>query len=773
MTFVVYLQDEVFIMSRNLKTESKLISDQSDAVIQPFYTAEIESLIECFAENKSNIMLLPKEDITDADNNLISQSKFEKRLSDIIKRALSDKKAKANTKFLFLLDCGAQLEPEKVNLNYASATVITNIGASRDYAELALLTFTKDSEGIIKYQYTAPKKFMKKEWLNNAFNHASQSNSIIPLFVETPEDRLETCVEICYQAQKFIDTDFAHKDQCEEKESKKDFQKLAQLYQAKLESKFYNTRPFNEAFKSNLSYFLIMLAGYMIFAGSRYAETWMVMSQDETLLESSTLPVTVMRVMVLLSTRPLESITMLGATAFGAKKYSEIGSLLRSGWFASAILTTVSIPILCSSEYWLRNVFNQNAELAKRAGDYLTRYAWSIPAVTASVADNNIFFATNDPGIVFLIELTTILTGVALTYIFVFGKLGFQPQGLTGFATSVVIQKWMNFALAKLYLYSTRNTRKYTIMSMPKFNDTIQQLKLIFRKGVPLTFQIGAEQLYVFIVTIYAGLYGALFNKKTLDQSNILNEYFTLLAISGGLVMHKTFLQRGAEVRGRDLLLRAKHAKLDVIQQNLKTIPQILIANLGISVVFTLLVGGLYTFGCDPLVSVYTGSNNFKPENVEQIKDGICFLFKILAACTLTEMVNNVMGGALNGLGDVDSPMFRSLFLTVAVGGGLGYFLCFNMNYGLTGVYSSSLMAYFIGALALTKTLYSTYNNLKNSVEEDTESGFGKGCSRLSNFCSSLFNCGGRRTSVDATASEKEPLLHNGDHRIIKAHSAV
>jgi Na+-driven multidrug efflux pump len=724
---------------------SELSTEIEQGLNKPFFTAEIETILESFAKNKPHVQILPKVEMVDSNNTLYQKEIFIKKLSHIIKTAIQESwikligrtvssKSKPLTKFLLLLDCGSlsYIEESETQNLYGQTTIVNSLGDSRDFSELGLLCFTEDDLGNLDYNYLGSKDLIPKDWLDLAFQTAkSHSREIEPIIIEAPENKLHACLELCYQAEQFIEN---ARFNSIEQDQRRDFANLAKILAEKLSSTFYHTRPLSEAMKSNMSYFTAMLLGYLIFAGSRYAETYMIMSKDESLLESSTLPVTIMRVMVLLSVRPLESITMLGATAFGAKKYSELGALLRAGWVASLLLDMISIPILCTSEYWLQHIFRQDAELAKAAGDYLTRYAWGVPAMTATVADHNIFFATNNPGIVTFIELIAVLAGVGLTYTFVFGELGFEAQGLTGFATSLVLQKWITFILAKSYLLLTQNSRKYTIFASSSLSEMAQKIKLIFRKGVPLTLQIGSEQLYLFIVAIYAGLYGKMHNLKTLDQSNILNEYFNLFSISGGLVSHKTAMQRVGEVRGRDLMLRDRNASLNLIKQNLSNVPQIIIANSTIAALYSLLVGGVFVSACGPLVSIYF-SENSNEETKKEIFDGICPLFWILAACTVTEMFGNVVNGVLNGLGDVDSPMFRSLFLTVVVGAGLAALLCFGGDLGLTGVFLSSLMAYLLGVFALSKTLHSTYRDLTNRVNSTAENMLTKSWNSVTSCC--------------------------------------
>ena len=111
---------------------------------------------------------------------------------------------------------------------------------------------------------------------------------------------------------------------------------------------------------------------------------------------------------------------------------------------------------------------------------------------------------------------------------------------------------------------------------------------------------------------------------------------------------------------------------------------------------------------------------NYSGELVEQIKAGMPLLFKLLAACTATDMARNLIGGTLNGIGDVDSPMLTSIFLTVAMGAGVGAALSFPAGLGLAGEFLSSAIAYLMGGLVLSKVLHSSYNTLQQHKDCDS-----------------------------------------------------
>lgn len=668
-----------------------------------FFIPELEFLVEKFAEN-SGVRILPKIDITVTDKKI--EGNLHGALKIATKKKLSDK---SPSKFLILLDITEITEKQAVPHGelYKNVSIISHITKGHVDNALALLCFQL-ADNEIKVYCLLPQN-ISETWISDTFVKAFSDKKLSFLFHRLPENKKVANLQIPSGAKKFISRDVITEDVLIED------QDISKNYAQFLALEFYNTRSMKTLLKKNTQYFSGMLLGVLIFSGARYLEGFMVMSLNETSLEASALALNVMRVSILLSVRPFEAIMMLGAADYGARRYSELSSLMKGGWAVAVVLSAVSIPLLLTSEYWLIYVFRQDPQLSKMAGDFLKIYALSMPVLTAGVSNNNILFASDQTGIVALFELGAAVLGSFFSYCLIYGKLGFrsyainfEPLGLNGLAISLVTQKWVIFLMANLYFYLTRNTRKYTILSRTSMAEIKSKLKLIFRRGLPFTLQMGSEQLYLFIITIYAGLLG----HTSLAQANILFEYFVGLSMTGAIVVHRTTMQRIGEVRGRDLMLKKKPEKdLVLIEKNLGNISRILISNTVISLLYAGGVSALFFLASRPLVSVYIGN----PDRLENqpINHGLSLLFKILAATTVIDLGRNLVAGTLNGLGDVDSPMLTSILLTVFVGGGLGALLCFTAGLSLEGVFLSSAIAYFMGGSALTKVLHSSYNILK------------------------------------------------------------
>lgn len=92
-------------------------------------------------------------------------------------------------------------------------------------------------------------------------------------------------------------------------------------------------------------------------------------------------------------------------------------------------------------------------------------------------------------------------------------------------------------------------------------------------------------------------------------------------------------------------------------------------------------------------------------------------LFKIISLATLFDLTKNTIGGALNGLEDVISPMLVAIVLTAGLGVGLGYGLAFDEAMALPGVFASSCTSYFVGTCVLSALLARVHGEfIKNGV---------------------------------------------------------
>ena len=474
----------------------------------------------------------------------------------------------------------------------------------------------------------------------------------------------------------------------------------------------YNEKTLKESFAENGGYLLKMLAAFLIFQGGRYAETYVVMSQGQKQLEASALALQVMRVTILLTVRPLQSVQLLGAAAYGERNFRDIESFLHAGWAAAIILTIIASPLLLTSNLWLEKVFGQDPELSDMAGDFLKIYACAIPPLTLTAVEGSILQATNSPGIVALTELGSVSFGVLLSFLCIAGKpaglakiLHIKPMGLNGLALSFTIQKWINFFLFKLYFLLTKRSRSYRLLTLPSVKALWGKTRLVFRKGGPLALQIGSEQLYLFIIALYAGMLG----KTDLAQANILLEYLTAFSITGSMLTHLVTMQKVSEVRGRSKLMQQKGLSAEQIAANNKNVKSVLLTNAVLALSYAAIIATLFSSASKPLVKLYLKNSTHDREAVEA---GMSGHFAILAICTIADTARNLVGGGINGLDDVTSPMTMSLVFIVLFGAGLGALLTFCTDLELNGALYASAIAYTVSFFLQSKILYSHYNHI-------------------------------------------------------------
>ena len=99
------------------------------------------------------------------------------------------------------------------------------------------------------------------------------------------------------------------------------------------------------------------------------------------------------------------------------------------------------------------------------------------------------------------------------------------------------------------------------------------------------------------------------------------------------------------------------------------------------------------------LASLYLNIHN--PANAE-ILHFIVILFIILGIQQIIDGARNIFTGALRGMFDTQFPMIVGLIVIWIIGLPLGYFMAFNLHWGVYGVETGITLGLLIGAIILT-----------------------------------------------------------------------
>lgn len=490
-------------------------------------------------------------------------------------------------------------------------------------------------------------------------------------------------------------------------------------FMSQVASDFYGEKSLAYNFNKSARLYLTYVIFMSLFQGARYIETYMLMSKNIQSLESSSIALAVMRVGILLTSRIFEGLKLEVSQAYGSKNYARIGSIRAAGDLLAGFISLFVGTVLLTSRYWLK-ALGQDSKLADLAGDFLQIYTIAIPLMAFTISNNNVLFAINEGGFVGAVELLAVAAGIGITYVFVYDKLHIGFKGIDALAWSMVAQKAAIFIMTKAYLAFTKNKRTFDITSYNP-REITKEFKGILRTGVPLCIQLSAEQFYTFIMIMFAGAISKQDNNNALSQANILAEYYTALSNTLTIATHFSSMQRVAEVFGRHkLLVERSHSSIsslqdevfnESIENNIRNISKIILSQMVLGGAASLALGCIYLTLYSDLVNIYLSGGNFSHHDKEAIHQGLQTLFMFMAGSTLFDVLRNVMGGSLNGMDDVDSPMVTTLAFTILAGSLLSYLLSFEASMGLDGVMTSTMVSYMLGGLVLAKISHDTYKS--------------------------------------------------------------
>jgi len=160
---------------------------------------------------------------------------------------------------------------------------------------------------------------------------------------------------------------------------------------------------------------------------------------------------------------------------YGARDMTKAGQVI---FMMLCFSFVISIPLtFVAYNYgpYLFKILNTGEEVATQGAIYMRMFSYGIPAMFVMgvlFSGMNAIGATKIP---LFISITGNLLNVVLDYILIFGKLGFEPMGISGAALATVIVIYCQIGLY-LYVYLVR--KKLAITLIPDFSLLRRALKV-------------------------------------------------------------------------------------------------------------------------------------------------------------------------------------------------------------------------------------------------------------------------------------------------------
>ncbi|WP_116542570.1 MATE family efflux transporter [Pontibacter virosus] len=365
------------------------------------------------------------------------------------------------------------------------------------------------------------------------------------------------------------------------------------------------------------------------------------------------------------------SITPLIAAADGRRNYTRISLLLLNGLFSNLLLgILLFIAGYFFSPYitWL----NQPEEVVRQAIPYINILFLSMVPLMVFQAFRQFAEGLSLTKQAMYISVIANGLNVVLNYIFIYGKLGFEPMGLVGAGWATLISRIiMALMMGGYVLYAKRFAAFHRFLTFRHLSFV--HMYHIFRLGLPISGQMVFEMGAFSFSAIMIGWLGA--RELAAHQIAINVASVTYMMASG--------IAAAATIRvGNQKGLR-----------NYRAMQVAGTSSFVMGVLFMMISGLLMIAGKNFIPSLYLD---------DQVVIELASTLLIIAALfQISDGVQVVGLGALRGLEDVRIPGLISLVAYWVIGLPVGYILCFKLDFGVHGVWTGLLVGLSVAAILL------------------------------------------------------------------------
>ncbi len=295
-----------------------------------------------------------------------------------------------------------------------------------------------------------------------------------------------------------------------------------------------------------------------------------------------------------------------------------------------------------------------------------------------------------------LIKLRLFATGfnLGISYILIYGKLGFPALGLLGSGYTSLIQSWLYCLILKFYLYKNEDFKEYGFFKFNYFS--LNKLKKIIKLGIPLYLLSLGDQAGNFINNIMLGWSGT--SQVAINQIAITYIQFISPPIHGIRQATQIYI---AQFNGRKDYLNIKN-----------------FGNIGIFLEASLNLFPLLAFSIFP----YQLANFFiKREDFLDFEDFVRIAFITKALEKILKGIQNSTSENLRSLFDTYYPSIIQLLITYSIVLPLSYFMGVVLDWKSTGINAAACVGAIITMLPLLdrwKKFNNTTDVTDNTIEQ-------------------------------------------------------
>jgi MATE family multidrug resistance protein len=304
------------------------------------------------------------------------------------------------------------------------------------------------------------------------------------------------------------------------------------------------------------------------------------------------------------------------------------------------IMTLMSLPFLSLITFLVAGVFETMGHAAEQVELERTYYLILMAGVLVTLAKvcfSSYFAGIGRTYVVMICDVFGLLINVPLSYVMVFGKLGFPELGIVGAGVSTVISTVLAFALFILFYFRREHREKFAVLRSFTLDRKILRRfwRLGFPSGLELFLNVAAFNLFLLMFQGYG--IAAAASAAVVFNWDILS-FVPMIGLSVGVIS-----MIGRFVGSRDM------ARVD----------EVMTAAFAVALVYSGVLAAIYITFRFPLVEVFAPPSG----DFSAIRELSAFMMVGLSSYMMADAVILVCGGILRGAGDTRWLMIASVLL--------------------------------------------------------------------------------------------------------------
>lgn len=427
-----------------------------------------------------------------------------------------------------------------------------------------------------------------------------------------------------------------------------------------------------------------------------FVDTVMMGFLGSTTIAAGGLGAVTFNCLVLITSAVLSAVSPLVAEAYGANNPQQAAQVTRQGLWLAVIMTIPLMLILWHGNALLQGL-GQTPATAMLAEVYLRAIVWGCFPALAFAVLRSFVSALSQPRPIMVIVIAGTLLNIGGNYVLMFGKFGFPALGLAGIGWASTLSLWSMFLALAGYILWQPSLQVYQVFHhLQQFQGKV--MRELLRVGLPIGGLVAVEAGLFTITTFLMGQLGTV----TLAAHQIALQT-AAITFTGALGISFATTVRVGQLGGQGDVSGMRLAGL---------------VGIGLGGLFMAIMGGLFWFVPDRIVTLYLDVHNPANNAVVHLAKrllGVAAVFQIVDGLQVTA------AGALRGLKDTRIPMAIGFLAYWCIGLTTGYLLGIPLGFAGVGLWWGLAIGLMVAAVVLTLRFLHLSNRLIHAAHSTAD----------------------------------------------------